>query len=198
MANGFLEMQQEATSNGESQASSGTNLIAEKIWEFCQPKIRQNALLRFPKLRISFGIALICRNISPSAAEILSSPIDDHSIRTPLDLFKEALEDMESKSYIVSNQHLEERSIRAVELEFLLHDAAEFFQEAVELDPTNVEYQLWHTGCLAACLLILLDSFKCAHEVRPCMKKYNEVRVELSSAVRALFTLVKYQSSSRA
>ncbi len=230
-ANGTLELQQENEADGdetnneirnehdESQKASGTNLIAGKIWEFCQPKIRQNALLRFPKLRITFGIALICRSINPSAAEILSSPIDDDGICTPLDLFKEALEDMESKKYIVINQNLEENSIRAVELEFLLHDAAEFFQEAVELDPTNVEYQLWHIGCLASCLLIssgnkicantahvhpsqmketFLDSFKCAHEVRPCMKKYNEVRVELSSAVRALFTLVKYQGGSRA
>jgi hypothetical protein len=36
------------------------------------------------------------------------------------------------------------------------------------------------------------------HEVRPCMKKYEEVRIELSTAVRALFTLTKYQNSPRA
>jgi len=231
MANGFLEtheakneydeeeMSDLKNEDGESQRSSEMNLIAGKIWEFCQPKIRQNALLRFPKLRIVFGVALICRSINPSAAEILSSPMDDDSIRTPLDLFKEALEDMESKKYITANRNLEDNSIRAVELEFLLHDAAEFFQEAVELDPTNVEYQLWHVGCLASCLLIssgnkicsktahvhpsqmkgtFMDSVRCVHEVRPCMKKYDEVRVELSTAVRALFTLVKYQDSSRA
>ena len=229
MANGFLETQKEPKLDPDGneagheydcpQQGSEMNLIAGKIWEFCQPKIRQNALLRFPKLRIVFGIALICRSINPSAAEILSRPIDNDGICTPLDLFKEALEDMESKKYIATAQNFEDNSIRAVELEFLLHDAAELFQEAVELDPTNVEYQLWHIGCLASCLLIssgnricarsahvypsqmkgtFLDSIMVAHEVRPCMKKYKEVRVELSTAVKALLTLVKYQDSPRA
>ena len=232
MANGFLEMQQEPKKDPDNDdennlddelddlhKGSGMNIIAGKIWEFCQPKIRQNSLLRFPKLRIVFGIALICRSINSSAAEILSRPIDGNCIETPLDLFKEALEDMESKKYIAMSRNFEENSIRAVELEFLLHDAAEFFQEAVELDPTNVEYQLWHIGCLASCLLIssgnkicsnsahlypsqmkgtFMDSATLTHEVRPRMKKYKEVRVELATAVKALFALVKYQDSSRA
>ena len=37
-----------------------------------------------------------------------------------------------------------------------------------------------------------------AHELRPCMKKYKEVRIELSTAVKALFILAKYQDSPRA
>jgi hypothetical protein len=229
MANGYLEMHQpNKSSEGDeiyspsheyedSQQGSRMSLIAGKIWECCRSKIRRNALMRFPKLRIVFGIALICRSLNPSAAEILSRPIDDDGISTPLDLFKQTLEDMESKKYIATNRNFEENSIRAVELEFLLHDAAEFFQEAVELEPTNVEFQLWHIGCLASCLLIssgnkISDSVHVypsqikgtfmkyetvVHEVRPCMKKYEEVRIELSTAVRALFTLTKYQNSPR-
>ena len=218
MANGYLETSQ-STSHlrlDELQQGSKMSLIAGKIWEFCRQRIRRNALIRFPKLRIVFGLALICRSLNPSASEILSRPIDDEC--TPLNLFKQTLEDMESKNYIAMNRNFDDGSIIAEELEFILHDAAEFFQEAVELDPTNIDYQLWHIGCLASCLLIssgnkVSDSvhaypsqfkdtlIKCetvAHEVRPCLKKFKEVRVELSLAVQALLTLAKYQDSPKA
>mmetsp|Transcript_14465 Transcript_14465/g.16579 ORF Transcript_14465/g.16579 Transcript_14465/m.16579 type:complete len:1327 (-) Transcript_14465:148-4128(-) len=201
----------------EPRQVSGVNHVAEKIWEFCRTRIRQNSLIGFPKLRITFGIALICRSLPSSAAEILSRPIDNNNFCTPLDLFKYTLEDLETKKSISSQNH-EENCILAVELEFLFHDASEFFQEAVKIDPINVDYQLWHIGCLASCLLIssgnkisasihaypsgkksaFAGNDSLAHEVRHCLKKYDDVRLELSVAVKALVTLAKYQNSAKA
>eukprot|EP00536_Pseudo-nitzschia_multiseries_P016387 jgi/Psemu1/328221/estExt_fgenesh1_pg.C_10980001 len=233
MANGYLEMERLNAPHDSHDAhgayhehedleqASGMTLLAEKIWEFCRPKIRRNALVRFPKIRITYGLALICRSLPPSAAEILSRPTDSDGLCSPLDLFKETLEELECKNSITctSKRHFEDNStIRAVELEFLLHDAAELFQEAVKLDSINVDYQLWHIGCLASCLLIssgnrisdnvhaypsqkkgnFLHNENADHEVRHRLKKYHEVRVELSAAVRALLTLAKYQNSARA
>ena len=220
MANGYLEMHGSDSSEDNSPQASGMSLVAGKIWEFCRPKIRHNPLFRFPRLRIVFGVALICHSLPPPAAEILSRPvIESDGFSTPLELFKQTLQYLETKNYITMDRHFEDKnSIRAVELEFVLHDAAEVFHEAVKLDPINVDYQLWHIGCLAACLLVssgnkisesarvypsqikgsLMKNYKsAAHEVRPCMKKYNEVRIELSAAIGALLTLAKYQNSAK-
>ena len=230
VANGCHEMCHEYISpcNDESNKTcaeddellevSGMNQVAEKIWELCRTKIRRNGLIGFPKLRVIFGVALICRSLPSSAAEILSRPIDNFDFCTPLDLFKYTLEDLETKKYITGIQNHEDNCTLAVELEFIFHDASECFQEAVKIDPINVDFQLWHIGCLASCLLISSGNkisagvhaypsqkksvyMSCegpAHELRQCMKKYDDVRLELSVAVNALFTLAKYQDSAKA
>ena len=196
------------------------NEVAEKIWNFCRERIQHNALLRFPRLRITYGVALICRAIPNSAAEILSRALDDTSFRTPIHLFMHALQHMEEGKMIQENHNVfNDSSIRAGELEYILHDAAEIMEEAVKIDPVNVDYQLWHIGCLASCLLVssgnkigsgvhLYPSQKrrnssflddgLAHEIRTQLKKYDEVRGEISTAIRTLLTLAEYQGSLKA
>ena len=213
--NSLLDDTKQESSEDSELSISGVNYAAQKILEFCRDKISQNSLVRFPQLRIIYGIALICNNLPSSAANILSRSIDDNDSCSPLDLFKNTLEDLESTSMLSDAQNHDDNCILALELEFILHDASELFKEAVKLDPVNVDYQLWHIGCLASCLLVssgnsisagvhAYPSHKKnkfvsydgpAHEVRHCMKKYNDVRLELSVAIRTLLTLAEYQDS---
>jgi hypothetical protein len=193
--------------------------VAEKIWQFCGDRIHRDGLLRFPRLRITMALSHICRNLPHSAAEILSRPLDDHLYRTPLDLFKQTLRHMEDNAMISDASSFGDRSsVRGGELEYILHESAGIFLEAVRIEPLNVEYQLWLVGCLASCLLIssgnkigsgahLYPSKKRpgfamtsgpAHEVRVQLKKFSAIRLELSNAVKTLCTLVEHQRSSKA
>jgi hypothetical protein len=114
----------------------------------------------------------------------------------------------------------EENVIRAGELEYLMHDAAEIFLECVKVDSINVDYHLWHIGALAACLLLCsgnrigsearrfpssrkkrsvnyLHAKHLGHEVRHQFPKFNDVRLELAASVRMLFTLAHHQQGPR-
>jgi hypothetical protein len=196
---------------------SGMKDVAERIWGFLQLHINHNGLLRFPKLRVTAAIAHICRSLPASAAEILSRPLDEGGDCTPIQLFKQTLEHMEEKKMITDTVEHDEDAVRAAEIEYIMHDASEMFQDAVKIDPTNVDYHLWHIGCLSACLLIssgnkvsseshLFPSLKTdtigyfqgpRHEVRVRLRKFSEVRYEVSTAVKTLLTLARYQSSAR-
>ncbi|KAL3924409.1 MAG: hypothetical protein SGILL_001070 [Bacillariaceae sp.] len=197
---------------------SGMKEVAERIWSCCQEHVNHNGLLRFPKLRITSAIALVCRSIPPSAAEILSRPLGDSVDSTPIHLFKRCLEHMEEKKMISDSiDYFDENAVRAAEIEYIIHDASEMFQDAVKVNPTDVDYHLWHIGCLSACLLISSgnriasgshlypsqkrDSIEFrqgpSHEVRVKLKKFSEVRLEVSMAVKALVTLARYQKSAK-
>ena len=195
---------------------TGMNKVAEKIWDFCRINVTLNGLLRFPKPRVTFAISSICKILPRSAAEILSRPLD--TLTTPLDLFKETLAHLEEKRMIHQSKHYaEEEMIHVGELEYIFHEAADMFNEAVRLDCLNSEYHLWHIGCLASCLLLSSgnriseranvfpsqrtpsdSSNGPSHEVRNRLSKYVDVRCELSAAVSLLLELTNYQRSSRA
>lgn len=196
---------------------AGMDKVAEQIWDFCRTRIDLNGMLRFPKTRVSFALAKICRRLPPSAAEILSRPLEDD--KNPLELFRETLIELETSKVINDTSHyFDDISIHAGELEYIFYDAANTFQEAIKLDSLNVDYHLWHIGCLASCLLLssgnkigsgarIYPSQKQslhgsvtgpAHEIRTRLKKYKDVRAEVCAAVSLLTKLAQHQQSSRA
>lgn len=206
-------------SKGECFLDLGPHKIAKQLSHFCWERIQRDSLLRFPRLRITAAVARICSNLPPSAAEILSRPLDDDFCRTPLDLFKQTLLHMEANGMISDSSAFDDRpSVHAAELEFTLHESAGVILEAVRIEPLNVEYLLWLVGCLASCLLVssgnkigsgahlypsqkvrsLMITTGLSHEVRVRLKKYSAVRMELAGSVRTLFTLAEHQRSSRA
>lgn len=216
---GVIQREEKQDTETNCFSISGATEIAKKMWHFCGGRMNHDCLLRFPRLRITLAISQICRSLPRSAAEILSSPLDEHLCRTPMDLFKQTMRHMEENGMICDAQSIGDRnSVLAGELEYILHESAFSFLEAVRMEPFNVEYQLWLVGCLASCLLISSGnrigsgarlypsqkrrgfSLACGlpHEVRVRLKKYSAVRLELSSAVRTLFTLAEYQRSPKA
>jgi hypothetical protein len=212
----------ESPCNERCLVESGFNKVAESLWEFCQTKIFHNGLLRFPKLRIIHALAMICRILPASAAEVLSRPIDEDICRSPIHIFKNTLEHMEAKNMLLDiGSSLNDAGttvVRAAELEYIMHDASEFIQDAIVLDPVNVDYHLWYIGCLASCLLLssgnrissranLYPSQKVGprsfnkgpqHEVRTKLRKYDDVRLEVSTAFKSLLALTHHQASGKA
>ncbi|KAG7352419.1 hypothetical protein IV203_008467 [Nitzschia inconspicua] len=196
--------------------------VAGSVWDVCKTKIKHNGLLRFPKLRITFAIASICRILPTTAAEILSRPLDDDTNRSPIHLFKNTLEHMEAFKMLIDNTtsmeiHSQE-SLAVAELEYIIHDASGLIRESIVLDPVNVEYHLWHIGCLSSCLVLssgnkispqayiypsqkkgsFLFNKGPLHEVRTKLKKYDDVRLEVAAAFKSLLTLARHQSSAQA
>ena len=226
-ANGQPQQTSIESSDGETLSSDDDDLyeednfhqIADDIYKVCQKRINHNGLIRFPRLRVPYALALVCRSLPSSAAEILSRPINGEECRTPLDLIKHTMEHMEEKQMISEGKKfLGDGSVLYQELEYLMHDAAEIFDECVKVDWVNVDYHLWRIGALAACLLLcsgneigssarLFPSARkkgnlrhvlgssVSHEVRPMMQKYKDVRLRLSAAIRLLFVLARHQAS---
>jgi hypothetical protein len=212
----------EGTANNRWILNASMNRVAASIWDFCHTRINHNGLLRFPKLRITCAVAMICRVLPAGAAEILSRPLDDDGNRSPIHLFRNMLEYLETGKMLLDSTTSEDAyskdSVRAAELEYIIHDAGDLIQEAILLDPVNVDYHLWHIGCLSSCLLLssgnkissrahlypsqkkgsFLFSKGPRHEVRTRLKKYYDVRIEVATAIKSLLALVRRQSSAKA
>ena len=134
---------------------------ASKIYGFLEYHINNSSGLRaFPRLYIIFGLAGIARMLPPSAAKILSSPVDDRHYRTPFDLFRHVLE------YLEEEDMLQETEIAPVwsnpdgaivvvgELEYALYRAAQVFSASIKEYPLEVSYHEWHLAALSASLLL--------------------------------------------
>jgi hypothetical protein len=196
--------------------------IADEIYEYCYSRIGHNGLQRFPKLHVTFGLARLCKSLPRSAAEILSRPLDERNQRTPFDLFKLMLEQLERDDLIVDTpEEAVDGKMMAGELEYLVHDAAQVFQDCVKLNPADVRHHAWHIGALSACLLLcsgnqigsgtrlypsakkkrrhaaMQDDDSPWHEIRFMLVKFLDIRMELAKAVRLLFYLAKYQKGPR-
>jgi hypothetical protein len=148
--------------------------VAEKIYTYCESHIGHNGLQAFPRVHITYALACIARLLPPSAAKILSHPLDDLEYRTPFDLFRKCLEHLEAEGLLVSDDHdnhaaaarrrqwsaaggfqEEEDPVRVGELEYALHQAAEIFGSCcVERHPLEIDYHAWYLGALAASLLL--------------------------------------------
>jgi hypothetical protein len=198
--------------------------VANVIYEYCENYIGHNGLQRFPRLHLTFGLARLCKSLPNSAAEILSRPFDERNQRTPFDLFKLMLEHLELNDLIVHTpEEAVDGKMMAGELEYLIHDAAEVFQDCVKLNPVDIGNHAWHIGALSACLLLssgnqigsgtrlypsakkrkrhvamtLEDDDSPWHEIRYMLVKYPDIRIELAEAVQLLFYLAKYQKGAR-
>jgi hypothetical protein len=204
--------------------NSGMQTVANEIWDYLQTRIQHNGLLRVPRLRLTFALASVCRRLPSSAAELLSRSMNEGALRTPLDVIKLTLEHMESNDMISSRTKSisGEEAMPAGELEYLMHEAAKILRECIKVDFVNVDYHMWYIGARAATLLLcsgneigsgarLFPSARkkntyqhlsgetddLSHEVRQRLPKFNEVRVELTEAVKLLFTLAQYQKGPR-
>ena len=108
-------------------------------------------------------------------------------------------------------------AMRDGELEYIFFEAARKLEEATKASPMNIECHLWRIGMLASCLLLSAgnrigsgahrypsratrkvyetagsDPDALDHEIREELPKYEEIAVQLSSAVSALFSLARH------
>jgi hypothetical protein len=195
------------------------NKVALEMFDHCEAKIDHNGLLRFPSLHVTFALVRLCRKLPSSAAEILSRSMDERTNRTPFDLVRLALEDLEENGLLHERQISPgDGSIHAGELEYLMYEAAQTFQECVKQDPLNVDNHCWHLAALSACLLLCcgnrigsgarkypssrkrgFDQGELPwHEVRCALPKFENIRSDVARAARLLLHLARHQQGSRA
>ena len=135
--------------------------IANKIVNYSLDQRLHNGLQAFPRIHITFALAKIAKVLPPSAAEILSKPLDDHKRRTPFDVFRQLLQHLEDENMLVDDKSVPrwtsagDCSVHVGELEYALHQASEIFKSScISRDPVDVSNHEWHLGALAASLLL--------------------------------------------
>jgi hypothetical protein len=113
--------------NNSNKDSGGiVQKMADQISAFCEKRIKHNGLLRFPRLRVTYELAVVCQKLPGLAAEILSMPIMDEcsyeNATTPLQIIQRTLEHLKSNHMIDGGEtHDQEGNvIRAGELNYLM------------------------------------------------------------------------------
>ena len=143
-------------------STAGVNVVASRIHDLCESRIRHNGLLRFPRLHLTFAIARLCRLLPGPSAEILSRSTDDAEegnsySRTPVELMQLALMHLEKNHLIEEGGPTldsEEGAIQVGLLEYRLYEAADVFRRCMKLDFFALDYHLWYIGSLSACVLL--------------------------------------------
>ena len=135
--------------------------IANKIANFSLDRRLHNGLQAFSRIHVTFALAKIAKVLPPSAAEILSKPLDNHKRRTPFDVFRQLLQHLEDENMLVDDKSVPhwtsagESNVNVGELEYALHQASEIFKAScISRDPVDVSNHGWHLGALAASLLL--------------------------------------------
>lgn len=140
---------------------STMNDVAKKIFDFATTHIQHSGLQSFPSLHITFGLVALARRLPPSAADILSRPLDDWQYRTPFDIFRSLLEHLEEEGMLIESGDMSRAAltgasslVEVAELEHALHEAASIFRTAVEKNPVEINYHAWYLGALTASLVL--------------------------------------------
>ena len=143
--------------NANQEEGLDMSLIADDIATTGRKFIADTRLKVFPELHITTAIATIAAILPPSAAEILSRPccLDELNHRTPFDLMRSALEDMESRGQIshgdgVALSSLAQHDVINVsKLVSELVAAADAASDCAEKDEGNPLYISWQLALLA-------------------------------------------------
>jgi hypothetical protein len=143
----------------DQAGQAAIHIVAERMFDFCQPLIDHNGLQLFSRLHVTFGLLRISKILPESAVDILSQPFGDHHCRTPFEIISCLLEHLENNYLLVDNLSSpagvdESSEIHVGELEYAFHQASEIFGRCVQRDPTEVDYHAWYTGTLAGSLLL--------------------------------------------
>lgn len=166
MANGFPQKRLIAGKDDSSFAGSddGANqdgeatidVVAKRIFEFCQPVIGHNGLQLFPRIHVTFGLLTIATALPESVVEILSRPFDDKHLQTPFDIVRCLLEYLETNFTLVDESSFSGASseVNVSRLEIAFNDASKVFARYVERDPTETDHHAWHIATRAGSLLL--------------------------------------------
>ena len=188
--------------------------LGQRITEAFEGHRMHHGLKTFPRLQLSFAIALVAGHLPSSAAEIISRPLDDTT--TPSDLVRQVLVHMEENEMLTGdNDKMSSSSVVHVgHLEHFFHQAIMVLQDCQQMSlDEKSDYACWHVAFLAASLVLssgnkigagaftmpsskkktsLEDVFSQVvsttpkHEIRHVLTKFEETRRQIASALRAL------------
>ena len=143
--------------NMDKNEDVNMSLVAEDIANTGRKFIADPRLKAFPELHITTAIASIAAVLPSNAAEILSRPccLDDLTRRTPFDLMRYALEDMESRGQITHGNDgafsalVQQDVISASKLVSELTSAADAAGDCADKGKEDPLYMSWQMALLA-------------------------------------------------
>lgn len=219
---------QSALAYNEREKSKETPKNAErKVFGLYEDWMKDETILLFSELHITFGLLRIAKVLPESSSEILSRSFDgDTSCRTPLERMRLLLEHLESNGMLVdaasTSVRVGSKSIIVGELEYALHQASECFSKSIERDPTEIDHHCWYLAALCASMHlssgnrigagafpfpsfyssheseVIGDRRRPAHEIRRMLPKFHDLRTDVAQAFRTLLKLARQQDSNRA
>lgn len=189
------------------------NILAQRIYEAFEAHHTHHGLKVFPRVHLVFALASIARQLPPSAAEIISRPLNNHT--TPFDLVNQTLVHMENNKMLTDDRCHVKGSItlHVGQVEYFFHEATSMLQKCVEISQFEPEYACWHLALLAGSLVLssgnkvgsgahtlpsskkvenIEDIFSQGekvtpkHEIRKMLPKFHETRRMAASAFRSL------------